>query len=310
MKDTDIFLKVNKNYFCLNLKSIDILMIAQIEEFHRNSCECYMTNEQFSIMFGESESTIKRVIDKLEKLNIIQRSTKFINGNGKGTKQRILSINDHNFWKVQNELTNKCKVQNQEMEGSKIDNGRFKNKECKVHNGPIKEKEKENKKKTLKENEEEIANANKVNGSLRSQPKKIEDLSDAEANEIIRRLSKTNPDRFPDLQKEYNLEFGVLRDFKKKWNKLKSERAYWIEQEVEREKRKNEPHIDFDRLYKCREKTEEELKVEREREKAFNELYNDLYVKPCEEINYDEPSEALKMLAAMQKDDEYKDIWG
>ena len=152
------------------------------------------------------------------------------------------------------------------MEGSKVDDGRFKNKECKVHNDPITEKEKENKKKTLKENEEETANANNGNGSFHSQPKKIEDLSDAEANEIIRRLSKTNPDRFPDLQKEYNLEFGVLMDFKKKWNKLKSERAYWIEQEAERERRKNEPHIDYDALTRANDKTKEELKTENEKD--------------------------------------------
>ena len=66
------FLAVNKNYFSMGLKSIDLLIIAQIEEFKRNGCECYMTNEQLSDLFGESVNTIKRSIKKLEQQKIIR----------------------------------------------------------------------------------------------------------------------------------------------------------------------------------------------------------------------------------------------
>ena len=92
------FLAVNKNYFSMGLKSIDLLIIAQIEEFKRNGFECYMTNEQFSDLFGESVSTIKRALDKLESKGIIKRTTHTVNNNGQKSKQRILSIS-----KVQNE---------------------------------------------------------------------------------------------------------------------------------------------------------------------------------------------------------------
>ena len=34
------FLAINKKYFNLGLKSIDIMILAQIDEFSRNNCEC------------------------------------------------------------------------------------------------------------------------------------------------------------------------------------------------------------------------------------------------------------------------------
>ena len=75
------FLAVNKDQFSMGLKSIDLLIIAQIEEFKRNGCECYMTNEQFSDMFGESISTIKRALSSLETKGIIKkcRDSRFVN---------------------------------------------------------------------------------------------------------------------------------------------------------------------------------------------------------------------------------------
>lgn len=109
------FLAVNKQYFNYKLKSIDLLIIAQIEEFQRNNCDCYITNEQLSNMFGESESTIKRSLDKLEELNIINRKTSFVTGNGRSNKQRVIKLNNLNKWKVQKDT----------MEGSNVDDGRF-----------------------------------------------------------------------------------------------------------------------------------------------------------------------------------------
>lgn len=125
------FLAVNKDYFSMGLKSIDLLIIAQIEEFKRNGCECYMTNEQLSDMFGESISTIKRALSSLETKGIIKRKTSTVSNNGQKSKQRILSIS-----KVQNEPTFK--------QGSNNTEARFKNEESKVHNEPIKDNIKEN----------------------------------------------------------------------------------------------------------------------------------------------------------------------
>lgn len=151
-----IFLQVNKDYMGLGLKSVDLLIVSQIEEFTRNGNQCYVTNKQFSDMFGESESSIKRAIDKLVKVDIIHRDTVFVQGNGRANKQRVLNINNRKKWKVQNEPTiTECKVQNDltkkmegsnfEMEGSKSDDGRFKNGQWKGQNDPIKDNKNINK---------------------------------------------------------------------------------------------------------------------------------------------------------------------
>ena len=133
----NVFLAVDKRYLGKNLKSVDILILAQIEEFQRNGKPCYVTNQQFSDMFGESESTIKRSLDKLEEMNLIKRTTVYVDGNGRATKQRVITVCDGRF---KMNLPNK-------MEGSKNDDGRFKSEEWKVHNEPIKENKNINKKK-------------------------------------------------------------------------------------------------------------------------------------------------------------------
>ena len=243
----DKFLAINKKYFNYNLKSIDLLIIAQIEEFQRNKCECFITNEQLSEMFGESESTIKRAIDKLEKMNIINRKTTFIRGNGRSNKQRVLSINDCREWKVQNEPTKKeeCKVQKQEMEGSNDDDGRFKSEEWKVHSEPIKDNLKENKKITLKDKGQE--------------KRKIEDLENEEGDDICQRLKRN--ESYISLADKYNLERGsITKDFPKKWQEIRSNRAYWAEQKAEAERRKNEPYIDYTRIYAAAEKNQKKEK--------------------------------------------------
>lgn len=143
------FLAVNKQYFGMGLKSIDLLIIAQIEEFKRNKCECFITNEQLADMFGESVNTIKRSIQKLEQLKIITRKTSFIEGNGRSNRQRILSLNPRAQWKAHNGLTidnGRLKMDSPLMEGSNVDNGRLKSEEWKAHNEPIKDNIKENKK--------------------------------------------------------------------------------------------------------------------------------------------------------------------
>ena len=114
------FLAVNKNYMNLGLKSIELLLISQIEEFERNGHKCIISNKQFANMFGESESTIKRTLDKLDGLKIIKRDTSYVDGNGRANKQRVLTVNNRNKWKVQNEPTIEI------MEGSNVDDGRFK----------------------------------------------------------------------------------------------------------------------------------------------------------------------------------------
>jgi len=136
------FLAIDKKYFNREFKSIELLIIAQIEEFERNNCECYITNEQLSDMFGESISTIKRALSSLETKGMIKRKTSTVSNNGQKSKQRILSIS-----KVQNEPNlNQNDVKKSNKQGSDAKKVRFKNEESKVHNEPIKENKKENKK--------------------------------------------------------------------------------------------------------------------------------------------------------------------
>ena len=92
------FLAVNKDYFGLGLKSLDLLIIAQVDELQRNKCPCYVTNDQFSTMFGESVATIMRSLEKLERLPILNRTTNYVEGNGRSTRQRILTLNKFDSW--------------------------------------------------------------------------------------------------------------------------------------------------------------------------------------------------------------------
>ena len=51
-------------------------------------------------MFHRSESTIKRTIDKLEKLFIIKRNTFFDHKNGQSSKRRMLTLKPKNQWQI------------------------------------------------------------------------------------------------------------------------------------------------------------------------------------------------------------------
>ena len=145
----DNFLSINKKYFNIGLKSIDILILSQIEEYQRNNCECYITNQQFSDMFGDSVSPIKRSIDKLEQRGMLERKTRSRTDNGKKSKERTLNV-----IKAHSELNFKNK------QGSNVEQARFKNEKSKVHNDLIKENKKEKKKDNINNNDfEEIISA-------------------------------------------------------------------------------------------------------------------------------------------------------
>lgn len=167
------FLAINKEYFKSGLKSIDLLIIAQVEEFQRNKCECFITNKQFSEMFGESESTIKRSLDKLEEMGIIKRKT-ITNGNGSNkSRVRTLSICKARF---------KMNLGSKEQ-GSNIEEARFKNEISKVHNEPIKEKEKDN----IKDNiiSKETSNEEEGKTLLTEEEQELLDMNMTTLEEIL-----------------------------------------------------------------------------------------------------------------------------
>ena len=93
-------LPVNKEYFGTGLKCLDMLIISAIEEYENCGEECQLANKTFSSMFNRSESTIKRSIDKLEKLSIIKRNTFFVSDNGQSSKKRTLTLKPKNQWQI------------------------------------------------------------------------------------------------------------------------------------------------------------------------------------------------------------------
>ena len=185
------FLAINKKYFNREFKSIELLIIAQIEEFERNNCECYITNEQLSDMLGESISTIKRALSNLETKGIIKRKTSTVSNNGQKSKQRILSIS-----KVQNEPNlNQNDVKKSNKQGSNVEQARFKNEKSKVHNDLIKENKKEKKKDNINNNDfekiisalsqrgidttmEDIINGYKFSRDIKKKPWTVDEMVD------------------------------------------------------------------------------------------------------------------------------------
>ena len=81
------FLAVNKEYLGIGLQPIDILILAQIQEYERSN-ECYASNQTFADSFGVSTKTVERALDRLEKLKYIDRDTKVVSDNGQKSKKR------------------------------------------------------------------------------------------------------------------------------------------------------------------------------------------------------------------------------
>ena len=229
------FLAIDKRYFGTGLRSLDLLIVAHIEELQRNGCECHFTNQQFCEMFGEDINAVKRSIKKLEDMGVITRCTTFIKDNGRGNRQRRLNINHQ--WKAQCEPTITEWMAHNEpsigMEGSDDADGRLKNGEWKAHSEPIKDKEKIIKDNVLKaHNEPSISPEEKdrVSGVETATPpikktfvsgdglpgRRIRDLSDAEAREIKDKLN--HGIRYLDIENEYGMRRGQIdARFQERW---------------------------------------------------------------------------------------------
>lgn len=89
---SNLFLKVDKDLFNKDLNPTQILIIAQIEEFMRNTGDCHITDAQFAEMFGVSAATISREIKKLCEKGLVQKKTKNIQ-HGKQRHLTLTSIN-------------------------------------------------------------------------------------------------------------------------------------------------------------------------------------------------------------------------
>lgn len=129
------FLAVDKNLLGKGLQPIDILILAQIQEFERTN-ECYATNQQFAEWFGVSTKTVERALDRLEELKYINRDTKVVSGNGQKSKQRKLKTK-----KATDKMTVGSKKQPSNCPEATVNLSKSNR-----QNDAIKDKEKENKK--------------------------------------------------------------------------------------------------------------------------------------------------------------------
>ena len=86
-KKMDSFLAVDKNLLGKGLQPIDILILAQIQEYERSN-ECYASNQTFADSFGVSTKTVERALDRLEDLKYINRDTKTVSDNGQKSRKR------------------------------------------------------------------------------------------------------------------------------------------------------------------------------------------------------------------------------
>lgn len=235
------FLAIDKRYFSTGLRSLDLLIVAHIEEFQRNGCECHLTNLQFCEMFGEDINAVKRSIKKLEDMGIVTRNTHYErpvnqpNTDDKGGRKRILSINQN--WPFVSSTTGSVHYEPNSTDGSvhsELNSNQLgsNNREVRLktgvgsaHSEPIKDKEKIIKDNVLKAHNEPIISPeekDEVSGAetVSTLPKKtfvsgdglpgrrIRDLSQQEANEI--KLKLRDGVRYLDIENEYGMRHGAI----------------------------------------------------------------------------------------------------
>ena len=92
------YLYTNMHYFTLGLKSIDVFIIALVEELQNEGRECCYTNEYFAHMLGTSVSSVKRSLNKLYQKRILDHRTYTVYGNDRANRQRVLTIKPPIVW--------------------------------------------------------------------------------------------------------------------------------------------------------------------------------------------------------------------
>ena len=92
------YLYTNTNYFTLGLKSIDVFIIALVEELQNEGRACCYTNEYFAHMLGTSVSSVKRSLNKLYQKHILDHRTYTVYGNGRANRQRVLTVKPPIVW--------------------------------------------------------------------------------------------------------------------------------------------------------------------------------------------------------------------
>ena len=84
---------LNKERLGKGLTILEQAILAQVEEYEKNKCPCFITNEQFAFMFGVSLYQVKLALDRLEKVyGLIKRETSNVRADGGKGKMRIIKL--------------------------------------------------------------------------------------------------------------------------------------------------------------------------------------------------------------------------
>lgn len=124
---TNLFLKVNKDFFSLGLNPTEILILAQVMEYGTNTGDCFMSDKAFAELFGVSDKTISRALKTLEDREFIKRETKNIKG---GKERHIyvqmnkieMALTTDNLSVVQSPQGTKCPLTTDNLSGDKGQN--------------------------------------------------------------------------------------------------------------------------------------------------------------------------------------------
>jgi predicted transcriptional regulator len=73
-------MKVNKDFYTLGLKPIELLVYCQVVEFNTNTGDCFISDKVMADNFNVSEKTVSRALEALELKGLIRRETKNIKG--------------------------------------------------------------------------------------------------------------------------------------------------------------------------------------------------------------------------------------
>lgn len=182
---TNTFLAVSKDLFNLKLNPTEILVLAQIMEFQRNTNDCFISNKKLAEQFGVSESTVKRALDKLENLGFIVRDT---SPSQKGKERHMKA----NLKKIE--------------EAAKANLNLAESSKCsfrKEQNEPIKEKGKDN---LLKDNIGEIEKPSALSISLSNNPEEKKPVEEKKLPEYL----KVSKEKLDAMGARYELVVGNL----------------------------------------------------------------------------------------------------
>lgn len=223
----DNFLAVENKNLGLGLKSLDILILSKISSFIRNGKSCYISNKKLSELFGESESTVKRSLDRLESKGIIKRQTSTVSGNGRANKRRYITLNDRGEWDVKDPCAEECSddaevsvslpIADEVILNPATCDGRFTEDVCEVHNEPILDKGEE---KYIKEKYTDAeasccADAHSAPAeTIEEEKRELEELSDDELAELFS-LVDEGAKPFEELERAFHLSKATGKSLEK-----------------------------------------------------------------------------------------------